>query len=300
MSFTVPAEADAHHVHMSEIDQQDFEYIQEALKGNGVMSGCAVTAQGTPDMTVAVAAGSVRTTNMATNEVSAGNATITAADSTDPRIDIVVAAQDGTVAVRAGTPGSAPVHPSPTAGDIPIALVYIEANETAIESTMIVDKRLFPKGYIHVEKLSDESVASSNVLQDDDEMLFWIGANEVWFVAILMMEASGSATPDMKWGGTYPSGADIDMTIKGSRAHTAANASLSHHILTKGDIDGGVISLTGGQSTTSNVSTHFIYAVIENGATAGFFNLQWCQNVSNAAPTVMKAGSWLEAWKLVA
>ena len=106
-----------------------------------VLAGCAVTAQGSPDMTVAVAKGAVLS-NGVLKAVTAGNATITTADSTNPRIDLVVVNSSGTKAVRAGTPAASPAPPALTANDVLLAVVYVPASDTTISTNQISDLRV--------------------------------------------------------------------------------------------------------------------------------------------------------------
>lgn len=140
MSFTIPNEADAGNAKQSEIDSVDIAILVDALGGNGVISGCAVTAQGSPDMTVAVAAGDVRASNTRVS-VTSGNVTITTADGSNPRFDLVVVDSSGTKSVTAGTPAASPVFPAIPADSIVLAAVHVPASDTAIESGQIIDKR---------------------------------------------------------------------------------------------------------------------------------------------------------------
>lgn len=122
------------------------EYLDVMIAGiarvDCVLTGCAVTAQASPDMTVAVAAGTVLS-NGALFSVTAGNVTIGAADANLPRLDLVVANSAGTKAVRAGTAAAAPKPPARTANDVVLAVVYVPAADTAINSNQIVDLRVF-------------------------------------------------------------------------------------------------------------------------------------------------------------
>lgn len=140
MAFTIPNKVDAFHQHQAQVDKVDVDILVAALNGNGVLSGCAVTPQGTPDMTVAVAAGIVRV-GVVTAEVASGNLTIGAADATNPRFDLITVNNAGTKAVTAGTPAPSPVFPEIPANSIAVASVYVPANETTIPTNHIYDKR---------------------------------------------------------------------------------------------------------------------------------------------------------------
>jgi hypothetical protein len=142
VAFTIPNEADAFHADQAEPDKVDIDILVAGLNGNGVVSGCAVTAQGTPDMTVAVAAGVTRNADGTTATVASGNVTITTADATNPRIDLVVVSNAGVKSVTAGTAAASPVFPAIPANSVVLAAVYVPANDTTIATNQITDKRV--------------------------------------------------------------------------------------------------------------------------------------------------------------
>ncbi len=82
----------------------------------------------------------------------AASITITTADASNARWDIVVMASDGTYAVRAGTPAGSPADPTLTAGDVPLARVVVAANAASITTGNITDLRC--RTYISATKLS--------------------------------------------------------------------------------------------------------------------------------------------------
>ncbi len=142
MAFTIPNESAALTPKQAEPDKGDIDILVAGIGGAGVVSGCAVTAQATPDMTLAVASGTIRNADGTTASVSAANVTITAADATNPRFDLVVASSAGALSVTAGTAAAAPVYPAIPANSIVLAAVYVPAGDTAIESNQITDKRV--------------------------------------------------------------------------------------------------------------------------------------------------------------
>ncbi len=152
MSFTIPNEASATYPAQAAPDSIDFAMMMDAFAGRGVLSGCAVTAQGTPNMTVAVAAGLVRYGSLS-GYVLGGNVTIQAADATSARFDLICA--DGTTgallaptsgATGKGTPAANPVFPAIPANAVVLAAVYVPANATTITSAQIIDKRIVTTG----------------------------------------------------------------------------------------------------------------------------------------------------------
>lgn len=144
---------------------------------HGVLTECAVTAQVSPNMTVAVAAGSVINANIAAT-VTAQNATITAADATLDRIDTLTVGNTGTVTVNAGTPAATPI--APDSADVEIAQVYVysqaNANYTGtIVSSVIQDTRRYALIHTSPYRLTNQwypavettsAVAAISVLND--------------------------------------------------------------------------------------------------------------------------------------
>lgn len=119
-----------------------------------VLAGCAVTAQGSPDMTLAVSKGAVLSLGIL-RAVTAGNVTIGEADANMPRFDIVVASSNGTKTVRAGTPSPSPQPPALSSGDVALSFVYIPPADTAISSAQLLDCRILrTTGPICIGKIS--------------------------------------------------------------------------------------------------------------------------------------------------
>jgi len=110
----------------------------------GVVIGLRVTAQATPDMTVSVATGTIYMANGTRYIPAANNAlAVTAADATNPRIDIVYINSSGVISCLAGTAGATPSVPSVPAGGMLLATISVPANDTTIESTQIADRSKF-------------------------------------------------------------------------------------------------------------------------------------------------------------
>lgn len=142
MAFGIPDTANAAVAGQAEPDSVDFDAIAAGIAAGGVISGCAVTAQGTPNMTVAVAAGIVVSAAVPA-DVTAGNVTITAAHATLDRMDLIVASSAGVLSAVAGTATAAPVlMPTIPADSVLLAVVWVSAAVTSIVSNRITDKRI--------------------------------------------------------------------------------------------------------------------------------------------------------------
>ena len=128
--------------------ETDIAILVAGIAGTGVLTDCEVTAQGTPDMTVAIASGTIQPAAGETAvTVTGANKTITTADGDDPRIDLVSASAAGVLTVTDGTPApivsgvSGPKPPALPSGHIALAMVDVPASDTTIGAAQITDKR---------------------------------------------------------------------------------------------------------------------------------------------------------------
>ncbi len=161
--------------------QGDRQFIKELWRFSGIGSvgDLLVAAQGTPNMTVAVAAGVAimqgsesanQGTYLGMNDASI-NVTITAAHATLPRIDLIVArvqdqAYSGTnnfweIVAVAGTPAGSPVAPAPGNNALTLAQIAVGAAVTSITNANITNiatpARMYQSRY--------QLVSSSDVFQ---------------------------------------------------------------------------------------------------------------------------------------
>jgi microcystin-dependent protein len=143
----------------AEPDALDFEIL--GSRTSGVIEGCEVTAQSTPDATVNVAAGYVVLNNVAYSVAASANLALGALTTSNNRFDLVIARKSGdtvTITSVAGVESAAnPSYPlsvsrlapgvtaDPTkhidpATDVVLAAVY-RSGATSVTSSRIVDKR---------------------------------------------------------------------------------------------------------------------------------------------------------------
>lgn len=95
--------------------------------GYGIVSGCAPTISG---LTVTVGAGIVHLADGTRKEIVQTNITLDAADSTNPRIDLVYIDSTGTVAKITGTSAASPSVPALPSSGISVAQVSVAAGAT--------------------------------------------------------------------------------------------------------------------------------------------------------------------------
>lgn len=142
MAFTIESNDTSFNVNQSRLYETDISILVAALAGTGVVTGCAVTAQGSPDMTLAIAVGTIQpSSGVAAVAVTAGNVTIGAADGTNPRIDLVSASAAGVKTVTAGTAAALPKPPALPAEHVALAFCYVPATDTTMATNQITDKR---------------------------------------------------------------------------------------------------------------------------------------------------------------
>lgn len=115
--------------------------LRQAALASVVISGCAVSQHTSPNMSVDIAAGTIFNGSAAIG-ISAVTKNVDAADSTNPRLDIISISASGTVNYTAGTAASLPKPPNLPSGDMLLAIILINSGETSIQTSAISDCRM--------------------------------------------------------------------------------------------------------------------------------------------------------------
>jgi hypothetical protein len=127
-------------------DKVDVDVWVSVHRRTGVVYGCAVTGSGIG--TIAYAGGQVIVGGRRAI-VSSGTLTPTAADVTNPRIDLVEVDNTGAVSLHAGTAAATPDIPQPSTDSdglltkAVLATLYVAANSTTWAANTLLDKRMF-------------------------------------------------------------------------------------------------------------------------------------------------------------
>jgi len=146
-------------------------------------------------------------------------------------------------------------------------------------------------GITIVLKASDETVNNSTDLQNDDELLLAVAANEIWelFVVIYTSGHTDSTGLQMQW--TVPAGGVMYKVDSRDIGNVAANksplrgdATTSHYILVTG---------------VATVYAHLVWMTYIGAGSAGNIQLQWAQSAAYAADTTVYANSYILAHRLV-
>lgn len=141
-----------------------------------------------------------------------------------------------------------------------------------------------PTKWTVVSKAADESRSNTTTLADDNTLLFAMATSTKYRFKLLVLFFA-PVTPDLKYAIGVPAGVSLfnawlmDMT----------GANLNVPVLK--------ITVPGETPQTNTGDTQgaiHIEGIIHNGANAGNFAFQWAQNTSDAAATIVRAGSYLE------
>ncbi|OLN21391.1 hypothetical protein BTO30_14825, partial [Domibacillus antri] len=152
--------------------QEEDEARQTENIGYGVQSGLNTTASATPDMNVQVQPGVIYMPDgKRFAYTAAATITVTAADSTNPREDIIFINESGVIEYIAGTPAATPTEPALPAGAMHLSTVPVPAGATAIDQSMIIDKRKMLRSLpeLDQEVTTHKSDTVSHVTQVDKE-----------------------------------------------------------------------------------------------------------------------------------
>ena len=139
----LPNEADAFNANQAEPDSVDFEILLLGHQRTGVLSGCAVTESSPAAQTVDVAVGEVVEIGEQITVAVQADVAVSAADGTNPRIDLITVNSAGTVVVTAGTAAAQPVAPAIPASSVPLAFLYVPTSDNTHADNQINDKRVF-------------------------------------------------------------------------------------------------------------------------------------------------------------
>lgn len=144
-------------------------------------------------------------------------------------------------------------------------------------------------------KAADETVNNSATLQNDDDLHFAIGKDEIgytetWeFVGIVFVTTASSGTPDIKVAFTVPVGSTL--LWFGQGWNSAISAITSTVQTSSGS------SQVLGVSNTGNLPI-VVRGIVTTVDISGTLQLQWAQNTATAENTKVIAGSYLKATRI--
>lgn len=138
-------------------------------------------------------------------------------------------------------------------------------------------------------KSADETVNNSIVLQNDDELLVPVAANEIWYLKYFI-KITGTDTADFKFIFVLPAGG----AMRGYDAYDLALLTNQHMVADRNFATQVDSHVPGG--TTGNVL--FIEALYVGAGAAGNVQFQWAQSNAEASDTKVLANSFILAKKM--
>lgn len=235
MGFTLPNDVSggtaAQH-QQSAPDTLDFAILAAALNGDGVLTGCSAAAQGSPDMTYAVSAGTVSVSGT-TAAVTAGNVTVTAANATNPRIDLIVVNSSGTKAVTAGTPAASPVPPAIPASSVVLYTIYVAALDTTMETALLTDKRCFVRQA--TKKLTSNETGATTATLANTSLSFAVSSGVYYSFTFHLIHQASVSTSGLKVGLTTPTTTRFAALVNAPNAADGVSSSFFGTINSSGD-----------------------------------------------------------------
>lgn len=149
-----------------------------------------------------------------------------------------------------------------------------------------------------VQKGSDETVTSNTTLQDDDELFLSLPVATWEITGVIWIFSASTTAGDFKCAFTFPTGT-LSYSATGYHVNYAAVDGSrdieSFGVVGSSSSPSGTVSLgcVAGVSLPVQIRGTLVNSV------AGTLGFQWAENSSNSTSTLVKAGSWLKAQRLV-
>lgn len=143
-----------------------------------------------------------------------------------------------------------------------------------------------------VEKTADESRTSTTTNTNDGHLFFTVEANAVYVVEGLFLYSARSDA-DVKIGFTGPSGTTFEW-IAHAQTQDGTGGVSTGMVVDRQNIGATSFPMGGAGAENTTVMTGLLRGRIDTAGTAGTFNFNWAQRVSNATASIMRAGSWIK------
>lgn len=131
-------------------------------------------------------------------------------------------------------------------------------------------------------------VNNNTTMGNDSQLTLAVAANTTYHVRGRLIYTS-SATPDFRFGWTYPTGLTMAYGVLGIATGTSAPLIYQNNETDLPALEGAGVGVS---------RDAWIDGLVFNGSTAGNLIVRWAQLVANATDTVMKANSYFILTKL--
>lgn len=170
----------------------------------------------------------------------------------------------------------------------PRTWVAAEVVTAAIMNTHVRDNLNALNGY--VRKTADESVTSSTTLQNDDHLLYTIGATGTYvFDLYLLATSAANAAGDLGVGFTFPTGTMYLGGIGPDTGLASGTVQTGQWGANNAYTTGALFNVYGLSTSTLDIRLHGLFVATATGT----LQFQWAQQASNANASTVKAGSHL-------
>jgi len=219
--------------------------IEQESTGYGALNinGFGVAQQSTPNMTVNVAGDTIHMANK-TRVTPVGNSslTITSANATNPRKDIIYINTDGSIGYTSGTPSVAPTTPTTPSNAFLLCEVYVGTNVTSITNANITDKR-------KIKNTTDSNAAQLS--ENTQDIINHLTEKVTQLVSFSRASSAGSGTQVISHAlGKVPKSLIIEACVNASQ--------LRSHGLVDSDLNNACTEYTGATSAMNYVTTYSI------------------------------------------
>lgn len=143
---------------------------------------------------------------------------------------------------------------------------------------------------LHKYKAADQTVNNSAVLVVDDTLQFPLLVNGKYSFE-LYLQFTTNSTADFKFRTVGPAAPTL---VSIERRHWVPNTVVDVNALDAA-FSAGDVAIDGAAGTVGLIHMR---GLIYNGANAGTFSINWAQNTANASNTIVKAGSFVRAFRL--
>lgn len=176
----------------------------------------------------------------------------------------------------------------------PRTFVTAEVETAAIFNAHLRDNLLALNGF--VRKTADESVTSSAVLQNDDQLLYAIPAAGTYVIDLwLQVTSAANAAGDIGIAFTYPTGTITTFVFGADTTLASAHASSSVEVRSDAFTSGTLFATFGASTAGTSIYVHAVLVATASGT----LQLQWAQQASNVNATTVKAGSHMSVTQKV-
>ena len=147
-----------------------------------------------------------------------------------------------------------------------------------------------------IYKSANETINTNAVLQNDDELLFAVAANEIYQLDLTVYITAANTTMDFKCGWTVPAGT----TMLWAPLSTSTTADPAFWSVPVASTPVGLLTESSSYSLGTLAGTNGVVfrALVTVSSTAGNVQFQWAQNTSNASNLSVLKGSNIQLKRL--